>query len=343
MPEYRIRLVIVFVVIVLLSTFSLVLADMQNLDQARDVASFPQQGQDSRDKSLMTVARIGEFVDTGQCKEIQRAFNQLKADFPEIAGPNLNDLDLFIEAELLRCKGDFVKAGSSYGRFMDQFPDSKFYALALERQFRIATAFLAGRKRPILGIFKIRGYAEGVRIMESITYRLSLRDPEGIGTKAAVAVAQSYQDRKLFDEAYHRWAEIHDQHRTNTLGRQALLNMAQCSQALYRGHQYDTSDLIGRPLNPESYYNSSKSCYLKFKQQYPEDSDEFQIERKLNEIDERLALKQFEIGRYYQERGNMLSANLYYKMVLNRWPQTNIAAMARQMFMSSSGTEEKIQ
>lgn len=330
MPEYRIKLVILLTVGVLLSTFSLVLADMESLDQEPE----------SRDKSLMTVARIGEYVDTGRCKEIQTAFEQLKADFPEIAGPNLNDLDSFIEAEILRCEGNYVKAAASYGRFMDHFPDSKFYDLALERQFQIATAFLAGRKRPILGIFKIKGYADGVRIMESITYRQTLHDPEGIGIKAAVAVAQSYQDRKLYNEAYYRWAEIHDQHRTNNLGKQAMLNMARCRRALYRGHQYDTSDLIGRPLNPESYYNSAKSCYQKFKQQYPEDADDYKIEQKLNEIDEQLAWKQFEIGRYYQERGNIMSANLYYRMVVDRWPRTNIAALARQMLMPGSGTEE---
>jgi len=333
MPEYRIKLVILLTVYVLLSTFSLVPADMEDLDQVRE----------SLDKSLMTVAQIGEYVDTGRCKEVQTAFDQLKADFPEIAGPNLNDLDSFIEAEILRCEGDYVKAAATYGRFMDHFPDNKFYDLALERQFQIATAFLAGRKRPILGIFKIKGYAEGVRIMESITYRKTLHDPEGIGIRAAVAVAQSYQDRKLYDEAYYRWAEIHDQHRTNSLGRQALLNMARCRQALYRGHQYDTSDLIGRPLNPESYYNSAKSCYQKFKQQYPEDADDYKIEQKLNEIEEQLAWKQFEIGRYYQERGNVLSANLYYRMVVDRWPRTNIAALARKMLMPGSGTEENTQ
>ena len=342
MPEYRIKRVILLTVGVLLSTFSLVLADVQNSDRAGEAASFSQQGKAGLDKSLMTVAQIGEFVDTGQCKDVQTAFDQLKTDFPEIAGPNLNDLDLFIEAEILRCEGDFIRAAASYGRFMDQFPDSKFHDLALERQFGIATAFLAGRKRPILGIFKIKGYSEGVRIMEAITYRQTLHDPEGIGIKAAVAVAQSYQDRKLFDEAYHRWAEIHDQHRTDALGKQALLNMAQCKEALYRGYQYDTSDLNGRPLNPESYYNSARSCYQKFKQQYPEDAEDYKVEQKLNEIDERLALKQYEIGRYYQERGNMLSANLYYRMVVNRWPQTNAAAlaMARQMLMQSSSTEE---
>jgi outer membrane protein assembly factor BamD (BamD/ComL family) len=333
MPEYRKKLVILLTVSMLLSTFSVVPADVQNLDQDRE----------GLDRSLMTVARIGKLVDTGRCKEVQTAFDQLKADFPEIAGPNLNDLDGFIEAEILRCEGDYVKAAASYGRFMDHFPDSKFYDLALERQFQIAAAFLAGRKRRILGIFKIRGYAEGVRIMEAITYRKTLHDPDGIGTKAAVAVAQSYQERKKFDEAYYRWAEIHDQHSTNRLGKHALLEMAQCREALYKGDQYDTSDLIGRPLNPESYYNSARSCYQKFKQQYPEDADEYKIEQKLNEIDEQLARKQFEIGQYYQERGNVLSANLYYRMVVNRWPRTNTAALARQMLTSGSGTEENIQ
>jgi tetratricopeptide (TPR) repeat protein len=341
MTKYKKRIPIVLTAMLLLSVCPVVQAEIRPLEKGWDSGSLSQPNQDNYQLSL---AQIQNLVDTGKCKAALKAFNQLKMDFPEIASPDSNDLDIFIEAEMLRCKGQFTKAARTYSRLMDEFPpESRFYEAALERQFRIATAFLAGRKRPILGIFKIKGYAEGVRIMDGISYRLALDDPDGIGIKAAVAVAKSYQERKKYDEAYYRWAEIHDQHSTNLLGKQALINMAQCRNALYRGHQYDTSDLIGRPLNPESYYNSAKSCYQKFKQQYPEDTDEFDIGQRLNEIDEKLAVKQFEIGRYYQERGNMLSANLYYKMVVNRWPQTNAAKMANEILIKNADSQEKKQ
>jgi tetratricopeptide (TPR) repeat protein len=217
-------------------------------------------------------------------------------------------LGLFVEAEILRCKGKFAKAARQYGKLLDQIPpESRFYLTALDRQFSIATAFMAGRKKPVLGVFKMKGYAEGIRIMDGINYRLGFEEPLGI--KAAVEVAKGYYERKKYDEAFYRWAEIRDQGKSEQLHKDALLAMAQCRLAVYKGYEYDTSALIGRPLNPESYYDSAKSCYEKFRQQYPDDVNDFGIGQSLKEIDEKMALKQLKIGQYYQKTGNKLSAN----------------------------------
>ena len=325
---YKIRIIIVLSVMLILTPFSMVSAEILFSDQ------------DQQNRFSIAVAHIKILVDTGQCKEAQQAFEQLKTDYPEITVIHSDDLDLFIQAEILRCQGKLSKASASFRKLLDDFPEGKFYDAALDRQFRIATAFLAGHKRPFLGIFTIKGYSLGVRLMEDISYRVPLADPDGMGTKAALAVAEHYQQRKMYEEAFHRWAEIHEQHGTNRLGKQALLEMAQCREALYRGHPYDTSDLIGRPLNPQSYYDSAKSNYEKFKRQYPQDADEFNIEKRINEIDEQLAVKQYETGRYYQERGNLLSANLYYRMVVNSWPETEAAKMAAEKLAQHAAPEE---
>jgi outer membrane protein assembly factor BamD (BamD/ComL family) len=328
MPKFKIRLIIVLSVMLMPAPFAVVIADIRFSDQ------------DRQDGFSMAVAHIKVLVDTGRCREAQQAFEKLKTDFPEITVIDSNDLELFIQAEILRCNGKLSEASAGFRKLLDEYPDGRFYDAALDRQFRIAAAFLAGQKRPFLGIFKIKGYSLGVRLMEDISYRVSLDDPAGMGTKAALAVAEHYQQREKYEEAFHRWAEIHEQHGTNRLGKQALLQMAECRRALYKGHPYDTSDLIGRPLNPQSYYDSAKSSYEKFKRQYPQDADGFSIEKRLNEIDEQLAVKQFEIGRYYQERGNMLSASLYYRMVVDRWPRTETAKKAAQMLVQNAAPEE---
>lgn len=323
----------------LLSVCPLVRSENQPLETGRDSDSVSEQNQNNYQLSM---AHIKELVDTGQCKEAINAFEKLKTDFPEIATPDSNDLDLFIEAEILRCKGKLAKAARRYGKLLDQIPaESRFYKTALERQFGIATAFLAGAKKPVLGIFKMKGYAEGVRIMEDISYRLALDDPEGMGLKAEITVAKSYQERKKFDEAFYRWAQIRDRYKNEKLGKEALLAMAECKLGMYKGPDYDDSDLIGRPLNPGSFYDSARGCYDEFKLRHPQDTEEFNIEQKIKDIDEKLAYKQFKIGQYYQETGNNLSANLYFQMVVGRWPETVTAKIAEQMLINNPGDQEK--
>lgn len=279
----------------------------------------------AEDKYLLAVAEIKKLVNMGETLAVEQAIDKLKKDFPEIAGP---DLDAFIKAEMLYSKGKFTKAVRGYDKFLAEFPTSELYEAAMDRQFAIATAFLAGQKKRVLGALAIRGYAEGTKIMERIS------DQAGdapIGVKAAVAVAQSLEKRGKFAEAYHKWSEISSRWPTGQIGKDALLSMARCKHAAYKGPKYNASDLI-----------SAKSYYENFKLRYPKDAREIDIDKILKQIDEQLAYKQFSIGWYYQETGNKQSANLYYQMVVDNWPESTAAKMAKEK-MDDKGTDKNLQ
>jgi outer membrane protein assembly factor BamD (BamD/ComL family) len=265
-------------------------------------------------KYLLAVAEIKKLVNMGETEAVGQAVDKLKKDFPEIAGP---DLDAFIKAEMLYSKGKFTKAAKDYDRFLTEFPKSELYEAAIDRQFAIATAFLAGQKKTVLGgLFKIKGYAEGTKIMERIS------DQAGdapIAKRASMAVAQGLEKRGKFAEAYYRWSEVSSRWPTGQIGKDALLGMARCKHAAYKGPKYDVSDLI-----------SAKSYYENFKLRYPAEADEFDIDGRMGQIDGQLAYKQFSIGRYYQQTGNKQSSNLYYQMVIDNWPGSIASEMAKQ-------------
>ena len=267
----------------------------------------------NEDKYIAAVAEIKRLVNEGKTMPVCIAWDKFKKDFPEIAGP---DFDAFFEAELLFCEGKFVKAVRAYDKFLDEFPDSKLYEAALDRQYSIATAFLAGQKKPILKIFKIKGYAEGAKIMERIADRAG---DAPVGLKAALTVAESYERRGKFNEAYHKWSQIMSQWPSGQTGKEALLSMGRCQHAAYRGPKYDSSSLI-----------SAKSYYENFRLRYPAESSKFDIDRKLKQIDEQLAYKQFSIGQYYQQSGSKQASNAYYRMIIDNWPDSTAAKMAKQ-------------
>jgi outer membrane protein assembly factor BamD (BamD/ComL family) len=310
MLKNRAQFVIVPTVVLLLSGSSIFSAETWRLGKDGDWKAVSAEGED---KYLLAVAEIKRLVNAGQTEAVGQRVDKLKKDFPEIAGP---DLDAFIKAEMLFCEGKFSKAVRGYEKFLAEYPRSELYEAALDREFAIATAFLAGRRKPILKVFKIRGYAEGEKIMGKISDRAGNAP---IAMKAAVAVAQSLEKRGKFDEAYHQWSQISSRWPTGQLGKEALLAMARCKHAAYSGPQYDASNLI-----------SAKSYYENFKLRYPEDTREIDIDGKLKQINEQWAYKQFSIGWYYQRRGNKQSANLYYQMVLDNWPGSTAAKMAKE-------------
>ena len=281
-------------------------------------------------KFLLAVAQTKKLVNTGQIEAARKAFDKLKEDFPEIAGP---DLDLFIEAELFFCKGKLTTAIRSHDKLLTEYPQSELRKAALDRQFAIATACLAGQKKTVLGIFKMKRYAEGVRVMERITDRAAFDTP--IGVAAAITVAKHYERRAKFNEAYLKWWDISSQRQTGQIGKDALLGMARCMHAVYNKNPEHK-----RPFYDASNLRTAKSSYEKFQLLYPKDAEEIGIDEILNQIDEQLAYKQLTIGRYYQRIGNRQSANLYYNMVTSNWPHSKATKIAKEMLTKNLRTEE---
>ncbi len=322
MPGHRTQFIVVFVVISLLCwPVGAASAKTWRLDQNRQWKAVSTEGQD---KYLLAVSEIKQLVNTGRTKDAAKAVIKLKKDFPEIAGP---DLDAFIEAEMLFAKGKFSKAAKSYNKLLTEYPESKLYEAALDRQFSIATAFLAGRKRPILKIFKMRAYSEGARIMGNISDRAG---DAPIAIKAAVSVVKSLERRGKFNDAYFEWSQISSRWPTGQTGKDALLGMARCKHAAYKGPKYNASELI-----------SAKSYYENFKLRYPKDAKEIGVDKILKQITEQQAEKQFSIGQYYQKVGDKQSANLYYQMVLNNWPESTAAEKTKQEINKRQENESK--
>jgi outer membrane protein assembly factor BamD (BamD/ComL family) len=317
MLKYKITFI---TIVVLLAVRPAMSGETWRLDKGQDWKSV---SADSNDKYLSAVAEIKQLANTGQTGKVAKALKKLKKDFPEVAGP---DLDVFIEAEVLYSKGNFVKAIRSYDKLLEKYPESTLYEAALDREFAIATAFLAGQKKPVLKIFKIKGYAEGEKIMERITNRAG---DSPVAVRAAVSVAASLEKREKFSEAYDKWSEISSKWPTGEIGKEALLAMARCKHASYRGPKYDYSCLL-----------SAKTYYENFKARYPQDANSLEIDKRITQITEQIAYKQFAVGKYYTKTNNKEAANLYYQMVINGWPESIGAKMAERA-MNAGDTNKK--
>lgn len=285
----------------------------------------------------LAVRRTKQLVDTGKCGAARKAFDDLKREYPEMAG---SDFDAFVKVEMLRCSGELTKAAMSYDKFLAKYSQSELYEAALQRRFHIGQEFLAGRKKKVLGIIPMSGHTEGVSIMDAITFREGVDEPNGIGVRAAKAVAESYQkkgasDAVYYDLAYFTWLYLYEESRIGQqLNKEALLGMARSKYAMYRGPQYDASCLA----NVER--TGAKDYYEKFKSRYPKDANDITVDKILEKLNDELAQKQLSIGRYYQKTGNIRAANLYYQMAMDKWPNSPAAQEANKMLVKNLGMQE---
>ncbi|MHC4623299.1 MAG: hypothetical protein ACYS4W_05285 [Planctomycetota bacterium] len=258
----------------------------------------------------------------------------------------------YLKANTLLEKGKFTKAYRAYEKSLEGCdPNSELYAQAMEKQFYIGSEYLSGRKKRVLLLFKMRGYAEGVRIMERIEERAG---DAPIAVDAAVEVARSYEQRgkrheEYYDIAHLKWSAIFENYDKRTevassgptgdLAKDALLAMARCKHNAYTGPVHDASTLAGRVFGKRKPYDNAKACYKEFKSRYGE-AEGINIDQKLAQVNEQLALKDLCTADYYQRTGSRQAANLYYQMVTRDWPGTKPAEKAKEMLINNLAGEE---
>lgn len=271
---------------------------------------------------LHAIAEIKKLVQEGEARAARDIVKQLKEEFPDRAGP---DLDLFVAGELQYWKNHYGKALVKYEKLLKNYPGSEFADAALQREYDIAQAYLGGRKKVVLGFIRISGYAEGVEIMEKVSDRAGIDEPNSVGLKAAIAVAEHYERTEQYLEGYLKWSEIASYWETGPVGKRAIYRMAEDNFLAYNRHapkeryRFDASKLT-----------TAKTYYERFLALYPEEAAENDVPAKIKQIDEDMAYKQFRIGQYYRRVGKDRAANLYFDMVIQSWPKTEAAEMARQ-------------
>jgi len=277
---------------------------------------------DPDDQFLHAMAEIKSLIYTGQSKDAKKALEQLKKEFPERVGP---DTDLFIEGESYYWQDRYTKAMAKYEKLLKDFPGSEFVAPVLERQFVIGQAYLNGRKKKVLGVLKLSGYAEGIEIMERVTDRAGLDDPNSIGLDAALAVAKHFEQQEQYIEAYLKWSEIASYWETGPIGKKALYRMAEDNLAAYNAPKPER-----RAYFDASTLTTAKTYYQRFAALYPEDAEKDGVPDKIQQIDEQMSYKQLTIAQYYQRIGKDQAARIYFDTIVQDWPETEAAEIARQ-------------
>ena len=270
-------------------------------------------GQTGDGGSVMAVSKAKQLVSTGKTGQAKKAFAKLKADYPEFAG---KDFDAFVEAELLLSKRKWEKAAFAYDKLTNNFPQSPLFDSAMERQYQIATAFLNGQKKPVLGVFRVKAYDEGSEIMNKIADKAG---DAPIAKNALTTLAVSREKRGAYNEAYLAWAVVADKWPTGDVGKDALLGMARSLELDYKGPKFDSKVV-----------ESSRSYYAEYQKRYPDTAAELSVSDKIVQLDEKLAEKELAIADYYARTNSDTAAGLYYQRTIDDWPNSTMAKQAEK-------------
>ncbi len=225
------------------------------------------------------------------------------------------DEALFWAGQAEMAKGDYWAAFNWFERLIDRYPTSDFYERALHREAAIADAFLAGKKRQWLGVFRIGAEPEGLEIHERIAER----------APATRLAAESLMKIANYHFQHEQWAEAADYY-------------AQYGQ-LFRG-RYDSAEAQFRhalavyrsshgPKFDDTPFLEAEQLFRLYEAHYPRQAADKGVGQYLASIQAARAQKDYNTARFYARTGHRQAAALYFREVIRLYPDSPQAAASR--------------
>ncbi len=219
-------------------------------------------------------------------------------------------------AESLVGEREYYKAHLQCRELTAELATDDISVRAAEVHFVVAEVFLSGTKRKWLGIRFLSGEDVALEILDDITQKF---ENLPLGEYAIKTKADYYFEKGEFllsEDEYGRLLATYSQSRYTEW---ANLRRAQAALARFPGTAFGDG-----PLDEADYR------FRAFRKQHPQAADEQDVDLILDEIRNRRATKEFEVGAYYEKVQQVDAALYYYRAIVKRWPGTTGAVQAAE-------------
>jgi outer membrane protein assembly factor BamD (BamD/ComL family) len=221
------------------------------------------------------------------------------------------DRGLFLIAQALYQYGNRIRAYYYLDELMDEYPESRYYPAALEKQYEIADGFLKGYKRRFLYIPMFRGYDEGIEML----FRIQNRSPGSpLAERALLRTANFYYHDEQYDFAADTYAAYLRSYPRSPITPRVRLRQAYSLYAQFRGPMFDATPAI-----------DAREQLRELIAQYPDLAKQENLPQLVSDIDRTLAHKLFETADFYRRTKQPAGAAYTYRYVVKAYPGTEEA------------------
>ena len=279
--------------------------------------------------ALTTAGEWQSLSDAGLPEELARARGYLEQDRPGKAlkvvkkwikknpGAPAIDHALFIKGQALYARNRLFGAFLAYDELLTQNNTSVYFESVLRQEVEIARRFFAGEKRRLLGIFRLSAKTEGIEILDRVIERWPGSE---LAARALMMQGDHFFEEERFIEAQETYQIIIDIYQRGAgYYPVAMYRSAEATFNQYRGAEYDSGCL-----------DDAEVRYRLFMAAYPERAEDLGVPERLATIGDRRIGKQYATADFYRRTKKIRAARWYWNMIVERWPETEWARMARQ-------------
>jgi outer membrane protein assembly factor BamD (BamD/ComL family) len=199
---------------------------------------------------------------------------------------------------------------------LTQYPAGKYSQRVLQWEYDIGDAFLNGKKRIALGIFRLAAEPEGLQILHRIVEHAP---GSALGDRALLRIAGYHFNHRNWTEAIQAYDEYVKLFRNGASVPYATIQAARASFLAYRGAQYDDAPLL-----------DSEQRFKIYREHYPALAAKADVNQILANIRDLRAQKLLTTAEFYRRTGRPQGEAVYYRQVLDQFPQTPSAPIAQQ-------------
>jgi outer membrane protein assembly factor BamD len=268
------------------------------------------------------VAEMITELNSGHLKHIPKQAKRWMRHYP--ANPLAPEV-LLLRGDADNAMGAKYTALFAYEDLLDNYPTSPLYGPCLRREYNIACAFLRGYKRKFLGLRILPVTGDALELLRRIQDR---QRGSPLAELAGIRVADYYYSDSRFHRAFLSYQDFLRRYPYSQFVVKATIMEVQCLLATFRGVKFDLTPLRNAEAQLESLAQND-----------PHFAHILQVKALEERIYQLEGHKELEIAQFYIRFSKPGAAKYYYNRVINDWPDTQWAKIARKELVSHFGAE----
>jgi len=210
-------------------------------------------------------------------------------------------------------QSNLYEAYLAYQKIIDKYPFSERIQEIIEREYKIAEAFMTGTKRKALGMaLPVENPAIEIltKVIENSTYG-------PLASKAQYKLGLVLKGLMRYYEAEEAFNKVISNYPDSEWAKAAKFQIASCRAALSRGPDYD-----------QGATGEAKDKFEEFVKEHPDAVLSRDAQKNIEDLKEKEAEANYNIARFYEKQKAYPAAKVYYDDIINNYPDSKWAAKA---------------
>jgi len=219
-------------------------------------------------------------------------------------------------AECYEKDGDLYEAFKAYQKLLENYPKDINYEEILKKENKIGELYIKGKKRNLWRFPIVPAQDKGIEILETIVKNAPYAT---IAPQAQFNIGTAYKKQGKYTEAIAAYEKIITNYKDTPWYEEALYQVGLCNYKKSRGFSYD-----------QLAAKEAAKYFEKFINEFPKSKHTEKTKIMLGELTLRQGRGILEIAKYYDNHNYKEAAIMYYKDLVEKFPNTEEAQIAEK-------------